>query len=564
MDTVLDATVEAEEAAPSGAPPCAAKRGRKPEVEHLAFRYRLMPTAEQDRMFHQISGCGRWVYNQALEMCQKARASGGSVPSVFTLHKQIPVWKRAHAFLREPPSHTLQAAIADLGDAWSRFFKGQNDAPTWRRHGEAPSFRLKDPNQFVIRNLPGTKKTTRHLFLPKMGMSGSLGPVAFVQHRPIEGKVKHLTISRDGGMWYVSFSVERKVKPEVHAQRARVARLIEVGAFGAQPGGTPDVAVGSPAPLAFGPQLVALGPRSLVVTGVDRNTPANGSCVTNWGDVYGAQVRTDEREQKLARLQRTVARKEEAFRKANGVAPGGSLKPLRMKGIEEPKALREARARLAAFHGYLARCRKDLAHKTSRSIADMSDIVGFEALETAEMTAAPGTVLGDGSVKVPTVSKRDRKNMLDAGWALTESMVRCKCARAGKMMVRVNPAYTSQGCSACKHVEKGNREGKVFACLACGHEMDADVNAGWNVRARTIAALVAEAQPKGTPKTTKSDTKTAAPIAHAMDVANRDSTAGSVGVAPGGLHRGSAKGEERTGVVEGRQALEKPQRAAAG
>ena len=93
MEAVLNITAKAEESAPLGAPSGRAKqRVTKPEVEHLAFRYRLMPTPEQEKMFHQISGCGRWVYNQALEMCQKARASGGAVPSVFTLHKQLPVW----------------------------------------------------------------------------------------------------------------------------------------------------------------------------------------------------------------------------------------------------------------------------------------------------------------------------------------------------------------------------------------------------------------------------------------------------------------------------------------
>jgi hypothetical protein len=258
------------------------------------------------------------------------------------------------------------------------------------------------------------------LFLPKMGMSGTDGPVAFVQHRPIEGKVKHLTISRDGGMWFVSFSVERRVRSEVHAQRARIAALIEVGAFGATPRVATDGGLG----------VGSLD--ALVVTGVDRNTPANGSCITSWGDVYGAQVRTAAREKKLAQVQRVVARKEEAFRKVHGVAPGGSLKPLRLSGIEEPKALKVARARLAAFHGYLARCRKDIAHKTSRSIARGADIVGVEALEAAKMTAAPGTLLGDGSLKVATVSKRVRKDILDAGWAMTETMLAYKLDEMGR------------------------------------------------------------------------------------------------------------------------------------
>ena len=42
--------------------------------------------------------------------------------------------------------------------------------------------------------------------------------------------------------------------------------------------------------------------------------------------------------------------------------------------------------------------------------------------------------------------------------------------------------YTSQRCSACGHVEKGNRISQSeFRCLACGHEANADLNAAINI-----------------------------------------------------------------------------------
>lgn len=49
-------------------------------------------------------------------------------------------------------------------------------------------------------------------------------------------------------------------------------------------------------------------------------------------------------------------------------------------------------------------------------------------------------------------------------------------------MVYINPAYTSQRCSACGHVDRGNRESQaVFHCRACGFECNADVNAARNI-----------------------------------------------------------------------------------
>lgn len=49
----------------------------------------------------------------------------------------------------------------------------------------------------------------------------------------------------------------------------------------------------------------------------------------------------------------------------------------------------------------------------------------------------------------------------------------------GVPMVVINPAYTSQTCSDCKHI--GNRTGKRFKCNNCGNVSDADVNAAKNI-----------------------------------------------------------------------------------
>jgi putative transposase len=51
-------------------------------------------------------------------------------------------------------------------------------------------------------------------------------------------------------------------------------------------------------------------------------------------------------------------------------------------------------------------------------------------------------------------------------------------------VVVVPPAYTSQRCSCCGHVEAGNRPSQAqFRCLACGHAENADLNAAKNILA---------------------------------------------------------------------------------
>jgi len=56
-----------------------------------------------------------------------------------------------------------------------------------------------------------------------------------------------------------------------------------------------------------------------------------------------------------------------------------------------------------------------------------------------------------------------------------------KCEQVGKMVIRVNPAYTSQRCSKCGHQKKDNRHRSEFKCKKCGYETHADLNASKNI-----------------------------------------------------------------------------------
>ena len=52
----------------------------------------------------------------------------------------------------------------------------------------------------------------------------------------------------------------------------------------------------------------------------------------------------------------------------------------------------------------------------------------------------------------------------------------------GITTVEVNAAYTSQECSKCGFVSKGNRKSQsAFQCVCCGHKVNADVNAARNI-----------------------------------------------------------------------------------
>ncbi|WP_370414060.1 RNA-guided endonuclease InsQ/TnpB family protein [Streptomyces fradiae] len=60
-----------------------------------------------------------------------------------------------------------------------------------------------------------------------------------------------------------------------------------------------------------------------------------------------------------------------------------------------------------------------------------------------------------------------------------------KAKRAGVPLVYVNPAYTSQECSLCHHIDRRNRPAQArFACRSCGFVEHADLNSSHNISLR--------------------------------------------------------------------------------
>ena len=106
-----------------------------------------------------------------------------------------------------------------------------------------------------------------------------------------------------------------------------------------------------------------------------------------------------------------------------------------------------------------------------------------------------------GTAEAPGTNVRARSGLnralLDAGFGMLATLIREKAAHAARVVVSVDPKYTSQTCAQCAHVAKASREGARFACVSCGHEADADVNA-----ARVIL-LRAESPPTRAPGTAR-------------------------------------------------------------
>ena len=87
-----------------------------------------------------------------------------------------------------------------------------------------------------------------------------------------------------------------------------------------------------------------------------------------------------------------------------------------------------------------------------------------------------------------TVQKRHRRVLHNWSFFQLRAFIAYKAALAGVRVAYVNPAYTSQTCSACRQCEKANRTSQsTFLCRSCGFSAHADVNAAVNIRQSAIA-----------------------------------------------------------------------------
>jgi putative transposase len=124
--------------------------------------------------------------------------------------------------------------------------------------------------------------------------------------------------------------------------------------------------------------------------------------------------------------------------------------------------------------------RKDWVEKVSTDIARRFDVIRVEDLKISSMTrSAKGTRENPGSdVRAKSGVNRE---IMRSGWGL---LVRRLEEKTSGRVEKIDPAYTSQQCSACGRVDGKLRESQaVFRCTACGYACNADVNAARNIAA---------------------------------------------------------------------------------
>jgi len=157
------------------------------------------------------------------------------------------------------------------------------------------------------------------------------------------------------------------------------------------------------------------------------------------------------------------------------------------------KRRRKVRAKLAAAQRRVRYMRTTRLHQVSAAIARDYALVAVEGLNLKNMTrSARGTREEPGS----NVRQKAGLNraLADAAPGLLISMLRYKAARAGGMLIEVDPRRTSQECSSCGVVVAKALSERRHVC-ACGANLHRDHNAALNILVRGLAAHGAARRP---------------------------------------------------------------------
>src|SRR5690625_1141818 len=167
---------------------------------HKAYCFRIYPTKKQTELIKKTIGCSRFVFNHFLAIWKDTYKETGKGLTYHSCSSKLPSLKNEYEWLKEVDSIALQSSLKNLADSFSRFFKKQNKAPSFKsKKNNVQSYKTKYTNGNIA--VVGNK-----IKLPKLGF------VRFAKSREVRGRIINATIRRNpSGKYFVSILAETEV-----------------------------------------------------------------------------------------------------------------------------------------------------------------------------------------------------------------------------------------------------------------------------------------------------------------------------------------------------------------
>jgi putative transposase len=168
-----------------------------------AFKYRLCPNQQQQRLLEQQLEECRWLYNHLLAERRDAWEQRQESLRYYDQAMTLPVLKATRPSLAQVNAQALQNVAVRIDLAFKAFFRRAKVSaapgyPRFRGKGRYDSITYPQAPSGCKLDADG-KRLRLH----------GVGPVKIVLHRPLAGTPKTATVRRSStGKWYVCFSCE--------------------------------------------------------------------------------------------------------------------------------------------------------------------------------------------------------------------------------------------------------------------------------------------------------------------------------------------------------------------
>jgi putative transposase len=382
-----------------------------------SYKFLLRPTSKQADALTACLEDTRQLYNAALEERREAWRMGKHRVTFYSQSAQLkeiraddPERCGRWAFACE------RAAIKRLDRAFQAFFRRV-------KAGEKPGYpRFKgrgwwDSIEWQAVRGGAVWDSVPHPTVTRVRLQG-IGHIRVHQHRAVTGRIKTITVKREGSRWYVAVLCDDVAAEPLPATGAVVGIDMGVVHFATKSDGTH---IPNPRHLAASAEQLTTAQRDL--SRKKRGSNRRRKAVARVAELYGRV-----RRQRLDHAHKTA---------------------------------------LALVREH------DLIACEALAVADMT-----RRAKPKPDPESEGAFLPNGGAAKSGLNR----SILDAGWGVFLAILHAKAESAGRVVVEVNPRNTSRRCAKCGRVAEGNRVKQAeFRCLACGHTAHADVNAAINI-----------------------------------------------------------------------------------
>ncbi|PSJ26952.1 transposase [Streptosporangium nondiastaticum] len=399
-----------------------------------AYKFLLRPTARQEQGLGEMLADHCSLYNGALQ--ERRGAYRHASKTSIKYGDQSAQLKEIRAFDPERQGRwsfsSQQATLRRLDKAFQAFFRRV-------KAGQVPGYpRFKGVGHFDTVTFPkdgdGCRwDSTPHDAQVRVRLQG-VGHVRVHQHRPVKGRVKTISVKREGRRWYVVLSCD-----EVSAEPLPVTGSI-VG-----------IDMGTVHFFTDSNGVHKENPRFLVSMGEE---------------LAAAQRHLDtfpKRTKRRTKKHRSAARKVAKIH------------------------VKIRRRRLDHHH------KTALALVREHDVIGHEKLNTVGMTKRPQPKPDPehdGAFLPNGAA----VKKSLSRSILDAGWGLFLGILAQKAESAARRVIPVNARNTSRECPECGYTSAENRITQAkFECVTCGHVANADHVGALNVLKRAGLVLCAEA-----------------------------------------------------------------------